>query len=98
MAKKFTPSVVTANDLVEGHAVFLGPEGWDTDIAHAMVALTPEQSEEFEALGQRYVRANRIVEPYLVSVKIEDGAPMPVLRREQIRASGAPTFAIGQAA
>ncbi|MEM7239927.1 MAG: DUF2849 domain-containing protein [Pseudomonadota bacterium] len=98
MAKQFTPSVITANDLVDGHAVFLGPDGWDAAITRAMVALTPEQAEEFQALGQRHVQSNTVVEPYLVGVTLVDGLPVPVLRREQIRASGAPTFAIGQAA
>ena len=98
MAKPFTPAIITANDLVEGTAVFLGPEGWNADVATAMVALTPEQAEEFEALGQRHVKNNEVVEPYLVSVSLEDGKPVPLLRREQIRAAGAPTFAYGQAA
>lgn len=98
MAKTFVPAVITANDLVEGHAVFLGPEGWNPNVSNAMVALTIEQAEEFEALGQRHVKDNRVVEPYLVDVSLEGGIPVPVLRREQIRASGEPTFIYGQAA
>ncbi|MEM9043982.1 MAG: DUF2849 domain-containing protein [Pseudomonadota bacterium] len=98
MAKQFKPSIVTANDLVEGTAVFLGSEGWSGDISNAMIALTPEQAEEFEALGQRHVKNNEVVEPYLISVSLDSGAPVPLLRREQIRAAGAPTFAYGQAA
>ncbi|MBY8974928.1 DUF2849 domain-containing protein [Rhodobacteraceae bacterium NNCM2] len=98
MAKTFTPAVITAYDLVEGHAVFLGAEGWNGDIAKAMVALTPEQAEEFEALGQRHVLANEVVEPYLVPVTLDGGLPVPVSRREQIRAAGEPTFAFGRAA
>lgn len=98
MAKTFTAAVITANDLIEGHAVFLGPEGWTREIDHAMVALTPEQADEFEALGQRHVAANSVVEPYLIDVTLEGGAPFPLARREQIRASGEPTIAFGRAA
>lgn len=98
MAKTFKPAIITAHDLADGHAVFLGPEGWDSDMAKSMVALTPEQAEEFEALGHRHVQANEVVEPYLVEVTLHNGAPVPVLRREQIRAAGRPTFAFGRAA
>ncbi|MEM9098712.1 MAG: DUF2849 domain-containing protein [Pseudomonadota bacterium] len=98
MAKPFTPAIITANDLIEGTAVFLGPEGWLPEASQAMVALTAEQAEEFEALGQRHVKANEVVEPYLIAVSLEDGLPVPILRREQIRAAGAPTFRYGKAA
>ncbi|MEM8790514.1 MAG: DUF2849 domain-containing protein [Pseudomonadota bacterium] len=98
MAKAFEPAVITANDLVEGTAVFLTPEGWSADVSKAMVALTPEQAEEFDALGQRHVQENVVVEPYRVVVLLDSGKPVPKLRREQIRAAGAPTFAYGKAA
>lgn len=95
MAKQFHPSVLTANNLVEGHSVFLAAEGWHRDIAKALVAVTPEQAAELVALGHRHVSANEVVGPYLVDVALGDGAPVPMLRREQIRASGAPTIAVG---
>ena len=98
MAKAFHPKVLTANDLVEGHSVFLTAEGWAPGIAQAMVAVSPEQAEELEALGRRFVVDNRIVGPYLVDVSTETGAPVPLSRREQIRASGAPTIPVGLAA
>ena len=89
--------VLTANNLIEGHSVFLTAEGWHHDIAHSMVAVTPEQAEELEALGHRHVQSNEIVGPYLISVAVGDGAPVPMLRREQIRASGVPTIPVGPA-
>ncbi|MEL6479238.1 MAG: DUF2849 domain-containing protein, partial [Pseudomonadota bacterium] len=94
MAKTFTAAVVTANDLVEGHSVFLGPEGWTRRIDRAMVALTEDQAAEFDALAQRHVVENRVVGPYRVDVTLEAGAPVPVARRAQIRAAGAPTIAV----
>ncbi|MEM1299479.1 MAG: DUF2849 domain-containing protein [Pseudomonadota bacterium] len=98
MPKVKYPQVLTANDLVEGHSVFLTPEGWDKSIDKAMVAVAPEQAEELEALGRRFVVENRIVGPYLVDVMLDSGAPVPVYRREQIRASGHPTIPVGVAA
>lgn len=97
MAKQFHPTVLTANNLIEGHSVFLTSEGWHRDIAKAMVAVTPEQSEELEALGHRHVSTNAVVGPYLVQVALGDAAPVPMLRREQIRASGLPTISVGPA-
>lgn len=98
MAKTFHPAVLTANNLVEGHSVFLAAEGWSRRIDTALVALTPEQAEELAALGNRFVDANEIVGPYLVDVALEDGAPVPLLRRERIRAAGEPSIPFGRAA
>ena len=98
MAKTTHPTVLTANDLVEGHSVFLTPEGWGPSIEKAMVAVSPEQSEELEALGNRFVVENQIVGPYLVDVSVTEGDITPILRREQIRAAGAPTIPVGLAA
>ncbi len=98
MAKTFTPAVLTANHLAEGHSVFLAPDGWSRRIDAALVALTPEQSEELAALGNRFVDANEIVGPYLIDVALDAGAPVPLLRRERIRADGRPTIAFGSLA
>lgn len=91
----FRTSVVTANDLVEGHSVFLAPEGWCPAIAQALIAFTPEEGAELEALAARFVAENRVVGPYLVEVALESGAPVPLLRRERIRAGGLPTVPVG---
>lgn len=95
MAKSFVPAILTANDLVEGHSVFLTAEGWAASINAAMIATTPEQADELAALGNRFVDENTVVGPYLVDVTIENGAPVPVTRREQIRAMGTPTIPVG---
>ncbi len=98
MAKAFNPAVLTANNLVEGHSVFLAAEGWSRRIDAALVALTPEQADELAALGNRFVDANEIVGPYLVDVALEAGGPVPLLRRERIRAAGEPSIPVGLAA
>lgn len=95
MAREFAPKVVTANDLVEGDSVFLGPEGWMRDIAAARVARTPEAAAALEAEAAAAEGANLVVGPYLVDVALDTGSPVPLLRREQIRASGLPTIPVG---
>lgn len=94
----FRTAVITAHHLVEGHALFLTPEGWQPRIRHALVATTPEEAEELEALAARDDRANRVTGIYLVEVGTETGTPVPVARRERIRAEGTPTIPFGLAA
>ena len=98
MAKAFRTSVVTANDLLEGCSVFLGPEGWHTDIGRALLAFTPDEAEGLEALAGRFVDENAVVGPYLVEVVLEGERPVPFLRRERIRAAHVPTVPVGAAA
>ena len=95
MAKEFKPVVVTANDLVEGDSVFLGACGWVRDIRMARVAMTAEQAERLEADGLAGEAGNLVVGPYPVEVSLDTGHPVPVLRREQIRAGGVPTIPVG---
>ena len=97
MAKEFKPVVVTANDLIEGDSVFLGDCGWVRDVRMARIALTPEDATVLEADGAAGEAENLVVGPYLVEVALEAGKPWPVLRREQIRASGLPTIPFGEA-
>ncbi len=98
MAKEFKPSIVTANDLIEGDSVFLGAYGWVRDIAEARVALTVDEAAVLEQVGNEGEDANIDVGPYLIEVSAATGTPVPLLRREQIRASGVPTIPFGVAA
>ena len=95
MAKEFKPSVVTANDLIEGDTVFLGRGGWVRKIAQARVAMSREEAEVLEADGIEGEDGNIVVGPYLIEVSVTTGTPVPVLRREQIRVSGVPTIPFG---
>ena len=95
MAKQFKPVVVTANDLTEGDSVFLGALGWVRDVAEARVALTADEAEVLEQAGLEGEDDNIVVGPYLIEVSVATGRPVPVLRREQIRASGVPTIPFG---
>jgi sulfite reductase (NADPH) hemoprotein beta-component len=95
MAKEFKPVVVTANDLIEGDSVFLGACGWVRDIRMARVALSADEAEVLEQAGIEGEDSNVVVGPYLIEVSVATGQPVPVLRREQIRASGLPTMPFG---
>jgi sulfite reductase (NADPH) hemoprotein beta-component len=95
MAKEFKPVVITANDLIEGDSVFLGLCGWVREARMATVAMTREEAQVLETAGAEGEEANLVVGPYLVEVSLETGQPVPVLRREQIRASGLPTIPFG---
>jgi len=98
MPKPFQPQVITANDLIEGDVVFLGRAGWTRRIAEARVGTAPEEAEALMAEAARAEAANRVVGVYAVTVDISVGTPWPTARREQIRASRAPTVAVGPAA
>ena len=98
MAKEFKPVVVTANDLIEGDSVFLGAFGWVRDIRLARVAMAQDEAQVLEQAGNEGEDGNIVVGPYLVEVSVAAGKPVPVLRREQIRASGIPTIPFGVAA
>lgn len=95
MAKEFKPVVVTANDLIEGDSVFLGAGGWMRDVAMARVAMTAAEARVLEADGIKGETGNVVIDPYLIEVSIATSKPVPVLRREQIRASGLPTIRFG---
>jgi sulfite reductase (NADPH) hemoprotein beta-component len=95
MAKEFMPVIVTANDLIEGDSVFLGVRGWVRDIAEARVAVTADEASALETAGIADETGNLVVGPYLIEVSVATGQPVPVLRREQIRASGVPTIPVG---
>ena len=95
MPKPFQPQVMTANDLIEGESLFLGPAGWTHRLAEARVATTPDEAEALSAEAAADEAANHVVGVYAVTVSLAEAGPWPVTRREQIRAAGEPTIAYG---
>ena len=91
MAKKFIPSVLTANHLLEGDAVWWTGQVWSRDIAQAEVVTTPEAASVLETLSGDASFEAEVVGPYLVEIDV--ARLEPVVRREAIRASRKPTFA-----
>ncbi|MEL7464285.1 MAG: DUF2849 domain-containing protein [Pseudomonadota bacterium] len=93
MPKTFSPAVMTANDLLEGDAVWWTGAAWSRDLAAAQVAETPDAVEALSAFASSAALEAQVVGPYLVDVTLASGAPFPTVRREAIRADREPTFA-----
>ncbi|WP_062018109.1 DUF2849 domain-containing protein [Aureimonas sp. AU4] len=82
------PVIMTANDLLDGEVVFLTRDGWSFDPRHALVAADAETAGWMEAQGRRAFAENRVVDAYLVEVRLEDGLPVATHFREAIRQKG----------
>ncbi len=98
MPKAFQTKVITANDLVEGDSVFLGRSGWVREVSEARIAETAEEADILASAGRLAEADDLVVGAYLVDVTVEAGRPVPVSRRERIRAAGQPTFAYAKPA
>lgn len=82
-------SILTANRLGDGIAVFLDFEGaWSETIAEAAVAHSPDEVRALEDRGTYDAAHNLIVEPYLVEVREVAGRIEPTRYRERVRAGG----------
>lgn len=92
MAKAFIPSVLTANHLLEGDAVWWTGKDWSRDIAKAEIIENYEDATTvLEMAATSAAFEAEVVGPYLVEVDMDTRAP--IVRREAIRADRAPTFA-----
>ena len=92
MAKAFIPSVLTANHLLEGDAVWWTGKEWSRNIENAEVIATAEDATTIlEMASTSAVFEAEVVGPYLV--EIDTATIAPIVRREAIRADRAPTFA-----
>jgi Protein of unknown function (DUF2849) len=82
-------SVLTANRLGDGIAVFLDFEGaWNENIAEALVAHSPDEVRALEDRGAYDAAHNLVVEPYLIEVQEVAGSIEPIRYRERVRAGG----------
>lgn len=80
-----TPSVLTANALLEGDVIYLTAQGtWAGTLASAEV-FTDEAVAEERLFS---VSPAEAVGAYLMPVRLTDGAPTPVHFREAFRARG----------
>lgn len=91
MAKKFTPSVLTANHLLDGDTVWWTGASWTRDIGKAEIVSSPEAAAVLELLSRDATFEAEVVGPYLVEIDV--ASREPVVRREAIRANRVPTFA-----
>ncbi len=86
--------VLTASDLRSGGVVFLTREGnWSPYISNALVSEICDAEQILEKQGQFSVNEQavdelKVVGPYLIDIKMENGLPNPVRFREQLRVNG----------
>jgi hypothetical protein len=88
------PQVVTANDLFDGDAVWLGPSGWVRDIRAAEVFW----DEARAAAALAAVDAGRVVGAFLAEVHPDPDGPRPVHFREAFRTRGPSNYPHGKQA
>jgi glycerol-3-phosphate dehydrogenase len=90
--------VITGNRLQDGAAVFLSPDGWETDIARAAVLNATDAVEAGLASAARAVVERKVVDVTVIDVELDDShTPVPLRLRERIRAFG-PTVRYGEQA
>lgn len=97
MSIRFTPSVVTANDLFEGDVVYLTPQGgWSR--LHAEAELFTEQTAAETALAAALAQPDRLVGAYLAPARRGPDGPEPAHFREEFRARGPSNYPHGKQA
>lgn len=95
MAKPFILHVVTANDLLDGDAVWLTAVGdWSLLADAALVLETAEDAAR--ALAAAQAQPGRIVGAYLAEVARINGRPVPVKTREALRTTGPSNYHHGK--
>lgn len=88
MAKKFTPKVLTANDLLQGDVIYRRADGsWSR--WHEEAEFFEDEAKALEALESAKAQADRLVGAYLADAQLGDeGHPQPVHFREVFRTRG----------
>jgi hypothetical protein len=82
-------SVLTANRLTDGIAVFLAADGtWVESIEGAAIARTAEEAGALQAQGVHDAARNLVVEPYLAELAQSGARPVPTRMRERVRVEG----------
>lgn len=83
------PSILIANDLIDGDVIFASASGWVRHHAEARIATTETDAETLLQVAAKALANNEIVDPYLVEVSVgADGIPEPVHYREKMRTLG----------
>jgi hypothetical protein len=91
MSKAFIPTlarpgVITANDLREGHNLWMCEDGWTPDPAQA--TLYEDEAIAELALLKAMGQSNVVVGPYLVEARRGPNGPEPTHFREAFRQTG----------
>ena len=95
MAREFTPKVLTANDLLEGDAIYRAADGgWTRHHLNAKLFVDAEAAQV--ALVAAEQEAGVAVGPYLADAVCTSDGPRPVHFREAFRARGPSNYAHGK--
>ena len=87
MPRPFTPTVVTANDLVEGDVIYLARNGaWVREMC--MAWLIEDEAEAATQLALAETQPEIAVGAYLADAKAGPTGPVPTHFREVFRAKG----------
>lgn len=97
MSRKFTPKVVTANDLREGDVVYLTEDDrWSRH--HNEAELIEDEAHADIRLIEANRQGNLIVGAYLADAKAGPNGPEPVHFREVFRSKGPSNYRHGKQA
>ena len=98
MAKKFTPKVLTANDLLSGDVIYWDENGdWVLDFSDALYLDTEKLAFHVLRLAQK--QGLETVGPYLADAELgPDDKPQPSHFREEFRSVGPSNYHHGKQA
>lgn len=86
---QFMPQIISANRLIDGLIVFLGPRGdWSGDFASAALFDSKESAAAGMAQAQAAFEANLVVELTAIDTIIENGKRRAAHLRDAIRIKG----------
>jgi len=80
--------LLTANRLSDGEAVWYADGLWVETIGEALIAHDKESAEALEAIGNKALADNLVVDVNLIDIEIINGSIHPTRLRERIRAAG----------
>ncbi len=87
-----SPHILTANDLVEGHVLYLADDNkWSDDINHSLLVHNNEDLNLLMAKGIKALGDCIIVDPHTVPVERIGQKIIPKHMKERIRANGPTT-------
>lgn len=97
MADKFTPKVVTANDLLKGDVVWLTEDdNWSRDIRDA--EMIDDEAHATIRLLEAKAQSQRVVGAYLAEARLGPKGPEPTHFRELFRTRGPSNYDHGKQA
>ena len=83
------PQVLTGNRLSVGEVVYWNAaKGWVQHLHDAEILADDKAEDVLKTEGARGVEQRQVVGVYLFEVRVNDGAIVPVKKREAIRAAG----------